>query len=76
MIINIMKKPKRLKSLKLRDFFTLAHVQNPTLYQVYIRGPYDRSLKMYLCVCYFDDSLVRYFSGDTLVKLYKLCTKV
>ena len=54
----------KIKDLKLKDFFTLKSIEEPSENQVYVRGPYDRTTKKYLCWKYGDVCCERLFKGD------------
>lgn len=59
-----MNKPKKLKSLKRGEYFTIRDVAHPKESQVYIRGDYDRSEGKYECIKFSDMCDTKYFRGD------------
>lgn len=62
-----MNKPKKLKNLKIGEYFTLNPVSNPKESQVYIRGEYDRYEQKYDCCKFSDICYSRLFKGDKKV---------
>ena len=53
----------KIKELKRGDFFTLRPIAEPTESQVWIRGNYDRSMRLFECTRFDDISEVRYMEG-------------
>ena len=58
---------KTIKQLKKGEFFTLKPVNEPTGFQVYIRGDYDHSEKKYVCTKFSDICYSRLFDGKRIV---------
>ena len=58
---------KKLKDVKIGEWFTLKPIEYPTEKQVYIKGEYDRSEKKYDCGKWCDISASRYLKGDKVV---------
>lgn len=56
---------KRLKDLKMGDWFTLKPIDHPKESQVYIRGEYDKTNKKYICSKFSDICYSRSLKGDT-----------
>ena len=56
-----------IRALKPGEYFTLRPLMQPTEYQVYIRGQYDRSARKYECGKFSDISYSRLFAGDKIV---------
>ena len=54
----------QLKDLKQGEYFTLKPIEEPNGSQVWIRGEYDRSDGMYLCLRWSDMNTWRYFHGS------------
>lgn len=55
---------RKIKDLKIGEYFTLRKIDEPKDSQVYIRGEYDRSLRKFECGKFDDISASRNFSGD------------
>lgn len=62
-----MKQPRKLRDLKIGEFFTRKQIENPREEQVLIRCAFDQSSKKYACQRYSDISDFVSLSGDTLV---------
>ena len=58
---------KKVKDLKVGEWFTLKPIEEPKDSQVYIRGQYDRTERKYDCDKWDDISVNRYFKGDRVV---------
>lgn len=52
----------KIKDLKAGDCFTLRPIEEPKESQVWIRGGYDRGMRLFECTR-FDDIEVRYMEG-------------
>lgn len=52
---------KTVKDLKPGEFFRVTESENG---KVYVRGPYDRSLRKYECQEYYNVNSWRYFKAD------------
>lgn len=55
---------KKIKELKIGEYFTVKPTENPKESQVYIRGEYDRTDKKYCCGKFSDISCSRMFDGN------------
>ena len=55
---------RKIKDLKIGEYFTLRKIDEPKESQVYIRGEYDRSLRKFECGKFDDISAYRNFAGD------------
>ena len=53
----------KIKDLKAGDFFTLRPIEEPKESQVWIRGDYDRSMRLFECTRVDADREVRYMEG-------------
>ncbi len=53
----------KIEELKKGDFFTLRPIEEPNESQVWIRGDYDRGMRLYECTRSDDISEVRYMEG-------------
>ena len=53
----------KIKDLKAGDFFTLRPIEEPKESQVWIRGGYDRGMRLFECTRFDDISEVRYMEG-------------
>ena len=62
-----MAQAKKLKDLKVGDWFTLKPYDFPRESQVYIRGEYDRASKKYGCGKWDDIGASREYKGDKIV---------
>ena len=58
---------KTVKELKKGEFFTLKEIEEPTEMQVYIRGDYIPSEKVYACSKFGDMNYERFFKGNRKV---------
>ena len=55
------------KELKKGEMFTVKEIEFPKESQVYVRGEYDRSSKMYSCYKWNDVNAERFFKGNKVV---------
>ena len=62
-----MQQPRKLKDLKLGEFFTRKLIDNPKESQVFIRCAYDRQTGKYPCQRYSDINDTVNLSGEALV---------
>ena len=62
-----MQQPRKLKDLKLGEFFTRKIIDNPKESQVFIRCAYDRQTGKYPCQRYSDINDTVNLSGDAMV---------
>jgi hypothetical protein len=60
---EVNKSMKTIKSLKQGEYFTLKQIEEPKESQVYVKGDYDRSMKMYSCYK-FDDVNSRFVEAN------------
>lgn len=57
----------KVKELKKGDYFTRREVKYPIEEQVFVRGEYDRSERLYLCTRFSDINSWILIKGDTEV---------
>lgn len=62
-----MKQPRKLRDLKIGEFFTRKQIENPREEQVLIRCAFDPQTRKFPCQRYSDISDFVNLSGDTLV---------
>ena len=58
---------KTIRELMVGDFFTLKPSEEPHSSVVWVRGPYDRGNKKFLCYKFEDVMHERYFKAHTIV---------
>jgi len=58
---------KIIGNLKKGNFFTLKDIEEPKESQVYIKGEYDRSSKLFSCFKYSDTNEERFLKSDKSV---------
>lgn len=62
-----MKQPRKLRDLKIGEFFTRMQIENPREDQVLIRCAFDPQTRKFPCQRYSDISDFVALSGETLV---------
>lgn len=54
----------KIKELKKGEYFTVKQITEPKESQVYVRGEYDRTERMYECWKWNDVNNTRFYKGD------------